>query len=145
MRHTTTALLLLCCSVSQPAAAADGYQPDINRVRAALTQTRPVTRAVTSDTPTLSNAAVVPYAPSLTSRRLPPPASTNGNRDSIWNGVLIGAAAGAGGGYLWGAGQCSSNDRECFAIAGPVGVLGGAAIGALVGGIVDAMTYSRSR
>jgi hypothetical protein len=59
--------------------------------------------------------------------------------------VLLGAAAGGAGGYLWASGQCDSNDSECSAIADPIGVLGGAAIGALVGGLVDAVTYNRSR
>jgi hypothetical protein len=35
--------------------------------------------------------------------------------------------------------QCGGDDAECFAIAGPVGVLGGAGIGAAVGAFVDAL------
>jgi hypothetical protein len=60
-------------------------------------------------------------------------------RDSVWNGTLIGASVGAAGGAVWGLKTCGSNDDECFAIAGPVGILGGAGIGAVVGAIADAM------
>ena len=61
------------------------------------------------------------------------------DRDSVWNGLLVGAAIGAAGGYLWARNICGSNDAECFAIAGPVGVLTGAGIGAAVGAIADAL------
>jgi hypothetical protein len=58
-------------------------------------------------------------------------------RDSVWNGALIGAAAGAGGGYLWARNLCGSNDTECSYRAVPAGVLGGAGIGAAIGAILD--------
>jgi hypothetical protein len=38
-----------------------------------------------------------------------------------------------------GRGTCGSSDTECFYIAGPVGVLAGAGIGAAVGAIADAL------
>jgi hypothetical protein len=60
-------------------------------------------------------------------------------RDSLWNGPLIGAGIGAAGGAVWGLQTCGSNDTESFAIAGPVGILGGAGIGAVVGAIADAL------
>jgi hypothetical protein len=60
-------------------------------------------------------------------------------RDSVWDGALIGAGVGAGSGYLWAYAQCGTNDSECFAIAGTVGIIGGAAIGAAAGAIVDAL------
>jgi hypothetical protein len=60
-------------------------------------------------------------------------------RDSVWNGALIGAGIGGVGGAVWGRQMCGSNDSECFAIAGPVGILGGAGIGAAVGAIADAL------
>lgn len=63
----------------------------------------------------------------------------NGRRDSLWNGTLIGAGVGAAGGAVWGLKTCGSNDNECFAIAGPVGVAAGAGIGAAVGAIADAL------
>jgi len=62
-----------------------------------------------------------------------------GRRDSVWNGTLIGAGIGAAGGAVWGVKTCGANDNECFAIAGPVGILGGAGIGAVVGAIADAL------
>jgi hypothetical protein len=61
-------------------------------------------------------------------------------RDSVWNGLLIGAGVGAAGGYVWARHLCGSNDRECFTISAPVGVLGGAAIGAAIGAILDALS-----
>ena len=64
---------------------------------------------------------------------------SRGRRDSVWNGALIGAGVGAAGGAIWGLEICGSNDTECFAIAGPVGILGGAGIGAVVGAIADAL------
>jgi hypothetical protein len=60
--------------------------------------------------------------------------------DSVWDGLLIGAGIGAGGGYFWARNICGSNDAECFAIAAPAGVLGGAAIGAAVGAVLDAFS-----
>ena len=59
-------------------------------------------------------------------------------RDSVWNGTLIGAGIGAGSGYIWARSQCP-HDTECFAIAGTVGIIGGAGIGAAVGAIADAL------
>ena len=73
-------------------------------------------------------------APLKTQERAP-----GGRRDSVWNGALIGAGVGAAGGAVWGLKTCGSNDTECFAIAGPVGVIGGAGIGAVVGAIADAL------
>jgi hypothetical protein len=65
--------------------------------------------------------------------------ATGRRGDSIWNGTLIGAGVGLGGGAVWGLKTCGANDNECFAIAGPVGMAGGAAIGAAVGAIADAL------
>ena len=64
---------------------------------------------------------------------------SGGPRDSVWDGTLIGAGFGAAGGAVWGWNTCGSNDNECFAIAGPVGIIGGAAIGAAVGAVADAL------
>lgn len=60
-------------------------------------------------------------------------------RDPVWNGALIGAGIGAAAGVVWGRQTCGSNDTECFAIAGPVGIAGGAGIGAALGAIADAL------
>ena len=143
MGYTTAALLLLCGSIPLPAATRGGYQPDINRMRTALAESRPLMRATdTTIGPTFSGgptASVSRSKRSQTSAQPPQWSAPRGNRDSIWNGVLLGAAAGGGGGYLWAYGQCDADDSECDAIARPIGVVGGAAIGALVGGIVDAL------
>ena len=58
--------------------------------------------------------------------------------DSIWEGLLIGAAAGGVGGYVWARQICGgTDDTECFVISAPVGIAGGAGIGAVVGAVVD--------
>jgi hypothetical protein len=64
---------------------------------------------------------------------------TRERRDSLWNGAVIGGGVGAGGGYLWARNMCGTNDSECFAIAGPVGILGGIGIGLAVGAVADAL------
>lgn len=61
-------------------------------------------------------------------------------RDSVWNGLLIGAGVGAASGYVWARHLCGSNDPECFTISATAGVLGGAAIGAAIGAILDALS-----
>jgi hypothetical protein len=65
--------------------------------------------------------------------------STTKQADSVWNGALIGAGVGAVGGFIWARRICGGNDQECFVISAPVGVLGGAGIGAAIGAIVDAL------
>ena len=114
----------LILASSQPARA-EAYSPDLGRIRAGLRRAadHPIHR--------------VPATPLRLAAR--PQTAPTKPRDSIWNGLLIGAAIGAGGGYLWGRNLCGS-DGECFAIAGPAGVLAGAGIGAAVGGILDAFS-----
>jgi hypothetical protein len=82
---------------------------------------------------------VLPQPGSLPALAQTPERGVNRRRDSIWNGTLIGAGVGAAGGAVWGLKTCGSNDNECFAIAGPVGIIGGAGIGAAVGAIADAL------
>ena len=65
--------------------------------------------------------------------------ASGARRDSVWNGTFIGAGLGAAGGTVWGLNSCGANDSECFAIAGPVGIIVGAGIGAAVGAIADAL------
>ena len=67
-------------------------------------------------------------------------ARQRGSRDSVWNGLLIGAGIGATGGYIWARHECG-NDQECAAITNPVGILAGAGIGAAVGAILDAFSW----
>ena len=76
--------------------------------------------------------------PALLKSQTPAPGA---RRDSVWNGLLIGAGIGAGGGAVWGRQSCGANDSECFAIAGPVGIITGAGIGAAVGAIADALHH----
>ncbi|MPZ17666.1 MAG: hypothetical protein GEV06_07125 [Luteitalea sp.] len=102
------------------AAHGDEGAPDYRRIRQGLRR---------SAAP--STFAIVELPPA---RRQPPQVR---QRDSIWNGVLIGAGVGAAGGFLWAQNICDGNDSECSAIATPVGVLAGAGIGTAVGAIVD--------
>jgi hypothetical protein len=62
-------------------------------------------------------------------------------RDSIWNGTLIGAGAGAVGGFLWSRGICGWDDDECAVYSGLVGIPVGTGIGAAVGAIADALHH----
>jgi len=82
---------------------------------------------------------VLPDARSLPALAQAQPNGTRERRDSVWNGALIGGAIGAGGGYLWARNSCGTDDSECFAIAGPVGILGGIGIGLAVGAVADAL------
>ncbi|HSL23136.1 MAG TPA: hypothetical protein VK886_16515 [Vicinamibacterales bacterium] len=68
------------------------------------------------------------------------PARRDERRDSVWNGLLIGAGIGLGAGLLWGKSLCP-NDDECLAITMPVGGLAGLGIGAAAGAIVDALSH----
>ena len=103
---------------------ADELSPDAERIR----------RALQKDAPRL---VISPDAvPTLSSTRQNQPASP-ARSDTVWEGVLIGAAIGGVGGYVWARNICGSNDTECFVITAPVGVLGGAGIGALIGAVAD--------
>ena len=119
----STVLVCLAC----PAVAAAKDEPDYRRIRSALEQSvRPARFAV-------SKASVSAIRPVRSQ------AVIKSRRDSVWDGLLIGAGIGAAGGYLWARHICGSNDPECFAIAGTVGVLGGVGIGATIGAIIDAL------
>lgn len=112
-------ITLLAAWLGLPGLSSAGeYRPDYARIRRGLA------------TP----ATVVPAL--QPGRSAPVGRVTPGRRDSIWNGLLIGAAVGAGGGYLWARNECG-DDSECAAITNPVGILVGGAIGAAVGGILD--------
>lgn len=123
-----SALMLIALLAAPLAAATDEYVPRYDRIRSALQEEPALVKIDKIDE---TRGARLDRA------RKQPQGIVKKDRDSVWNGVLIGLGAGAGGGYLWGRSQCGSNDSECFAIAGPVGVIGGAAIGALVGGLLD--------
>ena len=81
----------------------------------------------------------LPQGGSLPPLKAREPAAPVRPRDSVWNGTFLGAGVGAAGGAVWGLKTCGSHDSECFAIAGPVGVIGGAGIGAAIGAIADAL------
>src|SRR5688572_29386091 len=127
MKRAVIVVVALLVSTPVHAAGPAEYQPDLARIRARLAET---SRTSVTD-------AVVVERPADSTQ---PVAIVRKPADSIWNGLLIGAAAGAGGGYLWARNECGSNDDECFVITAPVGVLVGAGIGALIGGLVDAFT-----
>lgn len=128
MRATTVVLLLATLLTAHPARA-DEYAPRYDRIRAALQRDAGEARIDVS------------AAPSPEVRRTPQAATIRKQKDPIWQGALIGLAAGAAGGYLWARNQCGSNDKECTYIAMPIGVSVGAAVGAIAGAIVDALTY----
>ena len=117
-----TVILLIGLLAVPGICRADDYSPDLSRIRSGLANPVPIATRLRG-----INAAAV-----MTVRQ-------NGNRDSVWNGLLIGAAVGAGSGYIWARNQCG-NDEECAAIANPIGIFGGAAIGAAVGAILDAFS-----
>ena len=81
----------------------------------------------------------LPQARSLPRLEVRERPASGGRRDSVWNGTFIGAGVGAASGAVWGLQTCGSNDDECFAIAGPVGIISGAGVGAAIGAIADAL------
>jgi hypothetical protein len=111
-----------------PAAAlAQEWTPDYSRIRRGLQRSVPAPRLGRAYT--FAARAAATHAQATRTKQ----------RDSVWNGVLIGAAIGGVGGYIWGRNQCGSNDEECLAITTPVGTLAGAGIGAAVGALLDAL------
>jgi hypothetical protein len=82
---------------------------------------------------------VLPEARSLPALTRVQQSAPDRRRDSLWNGALIGAGIGAGSGYLWARNICGTTDDECFAIAGPAGILSGIGIGAAIGAVADAL------
>ena len=142
MRALTIAVaipILLGCAGD---ARAQGNRPSYNRIRGSV-QNGAVAAPISTALQRI--ASVRDPSQAAASRTAAARArSTNGSRanrrDSLWNGLLIGGAIGAGGGYLWASSLCGANDAECFAVAGPVGILSGAGIGAAVGAVLDALT-----
>jgi hypothetical protein len=122
MTFLLTALLCTlpaCADTAHP----QRYTPDVTRIRAGVHAPAALTESIHRSDVTASRGKAV-------QQRRP---------DSVWNGALIGAAAGAAGGYFWARNTCGNDDRECFVRAGPAGVLGGAAIGAAIGAVLDAL------
>jgi hypothetical protein len=118
-------ILLLAMLVGPSPAAASEYVPDYARIRAGLAKPTPVV-----------SPAQVPRP--VRRQNTPAARITISQRDSVWNGLLIGAGIGATGGYIWARNECG-DDSECAAITNPVGILVGGAIGAAAGAILDAL------
>lgn len=127
MSASCSAFTVLLYLASAPAAAASEPATRYSRIRSALVRSVAAPRFTVSRVPT----------PPVQRVRLQ--STGSGQRDSIWNGLLIGAGIGGVGGYVWARNICGSNDSECFYIAAPVGVLAGAGIGAAVGAVADAL------
>jgi hypothetical protein len=108
-----------------------------HRVRAALERSADQGPRIT---PAISARPIVAASPRQSPAQPTARVQKNGS-DSIWNGLLIGAGIGAGGGYVWARSQCGSNDSECSAITTPVGLLAGAGIGAAIGAVLDAFSH----
>ena len=134
MQHLRNLTVVLVASVTVSAA-----EPAANAER--------IRRALQKPAPTLilsRGDAVAPVSRKgstsfLEAPRAIPRAAQPGSRsDSIWEGLLIGAAVGGVGGYIWARQICGgTDDTECFIISAPVGIAGGVGIGALVGAVVD--------
>jgi hypothetical protein len=72
----------------------------------------------------------------------------HGRRDSLWNGSLIGLAAGLGAGVVAAQSNCS-NDPECSTYANlilvPTFAAGGAAVGAIIDTVIRKQETAFSR
>jgi hypothetical protein len=124
MKQRTLTLILLAALLGFPTlSSAEDYAPDLTRIRAGLLTNGPIATSVRRET---SVASATP--------------PQRGNRDSVWNGILIGAGMGAAGGYTWARHECG-NDAECAAITNPVGILAGLGIGAAIGAVLDAFSW----
>jgi hypothetical protein len=127
MVKSVVAITALFCLAWPAFVEAEAAAPGYRRIRVALDR---------SDIPARFTVIRV-SVPSMRPPRVQPAAPAS--RDSVWNGVLIGAGAGGVSGYFWARNSCESNDRECLFRAVPAGILGGAGIGAAFGAIIDAL------
>jgi hypothetical protein len=144
-RQTTTWLLTAIVLSSAAGVHAQEYTPAYDRIRAGLHRDGALMRVVreTEVPPAgwperMSTLRAAPSSPlgvaSSSVQRF-----TTKRRGSFWMPVLVGAGVGGLAGGVWGRSQCDLPDPECTAIAVPVGVLGGAGIGAAVGAVVHAI------
>lgn len=114
--------------VATPAAArAEQYTPRYDRIRSGLARTEPRSPLAATSTPRLT-------------RQDSPRATIKKDRDSVWNGLLIGFAAGVVTGVIITRTECG-DDRECRVNGGLVVIPISAAIGAATGAILDAFTH----
>jgi hypothetical protein len=125
MNILAAALTLSLLPAPPPAAAPDA--PNYERIRTQVQRSPVLQRALTPA--------------DLRLLRVEPPSGQPPQRDSVVNGVFIGLGIGVAGGYLWGRNLCTGNDEECLIRAVPAGVLGGAAIGAAAGALIDAFSH----
>jgi hypothetical protein len=119
---------------------ADELPLNHERIRLALGRLAQGKLALRKQAPALRLPATqtgIPPIAITASRRGRQSAQTGRPADSVWEGLLIGAAVGGVGGYVWARQICGTDDTECLAISAPVGILGGAGIGALVGAVAD--------
>jgi hypothetical protein len=141
MRARTIVATMAILMSGAAGARAEPYEHSYDRIRAALERRTAASGSAIADATARRRTAPHPdllfQQLSRADSRGRPVQTTP--RDSIWNGLLIGAGIGGGGGYLWARNICGPNDRECFAITAPVGVLAGAGIGAAVGAVLDAL------
>ena len=128
LRRSLTCLIVIAVIGLPDVGVAAEYAPDTSRIRSGLAKTAAI------------RVTKLP-ASSPDPRSQPTARVTSGERDSVWNGLLIGAGVGAGAGYVWARSQCGGNDAECSAITNPVGIIVGGAIGAAVGAILDAFSH----
>ena len=128
LRRSLTCLVVIAVIGSPNVGVAAEYAPDTSRIRSRLAKTAVI------------RVTALP-ASSTDPLKQPSAGVRSGERDSVWNGLLIGAGVGAGAGYVWARSQCGGNDAECSAITNPVGIIVGGAIGAAVGAILDAFSH----
>jgi hypothetical protein len=122
-------IVTLLAVMSAATVRADELPLNHDRIRLALRKQAPPLRLPAPRTEIPAVAA---------SRRSRQSAQTGRPSDSVWEGLLIGAAVGGVGGYVWARQICGgTDDTECFVISAPVGILGGVGIGALVGAVAD--------
>jgi hypothetical protein len=129
LTRTTGALLLTVLLATTVNGVAAEPAPSYHRIRAGLRREPVASRLVVARLPT---PATIARARAQSTGKKP--------QASLWRGAAIGAGIGALiGGFIWAPSICSSNDSECTAITVPVGLLGGAGIGAAAGAVVQAL------
>src|SRR5687767_14169511 len=96
--------LLMVLLLFVPSTALGGeYKPDVARIRGGL---------VRSARGALPRPAAIPKPTDGGRAAAQDPAPARiypGKRDSVWNGMAIGAGIGAGGGYIWARSQCPND------------------------------------
>jgi hypothetical protein len=125
MPRALVGVTAVCCLFFQTFPLAESA-PNYDRIRSALQRGSAPARLH------VSRASVSAIRPARVKQR------GGARRDTVWNGLLIGAGLGAAGGFIWAWNFCGRLDEDC-SIVTPLGVLGGAAIGGAIGAIVDTL------